>query len=78
MFSFGNDSARNVVIFGVDNTSSCHTDNQKNNFLALSERPTNGVSDSIGAAEYSKYKCLLKFTLHWWWEFANLQIWGEW
>ena len=28
-WSFGNDCARNVVIFGVDNSSSCQTDNQK-------------------------------------------------
>ena len=31
--SFGNDFARNVVIFSVDNISSSHTGNQKNNFL---------------------------------------------
>ena len=28
-----NGFARNVVIFGVDNTSSSHTDNEKNNVL---------------------------------------------
>ena len=28
-WSFGNDFAGNVVIFGVDNSSSSHTDNQK-------------------------------------------------
>ena len=36
-WSFGNDLARNVVIFGVDNSSSSHTDNRKNNFLVLGE-----------------------------------------
>ena len=30
--SFGNDIARNAVIFGVDNSSSSHTANQKKNF----------------------------------------------
>ena len=30
--SFGNDYARNVVIFEVDNSSSSHADNLKNNF----------------------------------------------
>ena len=36
--SFGNDFARNVVIFDVDNSSSSHTDNhKKNNFLVLAE-----------------------------------------
>ena len=50
---FGNDFARNVVIFGVDNSSSSHTDNQKNNFLVLDEGLTDGtgLSDSTGAAE---------------------------
>ena len=38
-FSFDNDSARNVIIFDVDNNSSSHTDNQKNVFLVLG---TNG------------------------------------
>ena len=33
MCSCGNDFARNVIIFGADNTSSSHTGNQKNNFL---------------------------------------------
>ena len=31
-WSFGNEFARNVVISGFDNSSSSHTDNQKNNF----------------------------------------------
>ena len=30
--SFDNDSVRNVIIFGVDNSSSSHADNSKNNF----------------------------------------------
>ena len=43
---FGNYFARNVVIFGVDNSSSSHTDNQKNNFLILIEGLTQGISDA--------------------------------
>ena len=39
-WSFDNGSARNVVIFGVGNSSSSHTDNRKNNFLVLGEDPT--------------------------------------
>ena len=31
-WSFDNDFARNVIIFGVDNSSSSHSDNRKNNF----------------------------------------------
>ena len=52
-WSFGNGFARNVVIFGVDNSSSSHTDNQKNNFLVLREGPTQGINDSTGSAEKS-------------------------
>ena len=39
-WSFDNDFARNVVIFGVDHSSSSHSDNRKNNFLILGEGPT--------------------------------------
>ena len=37
-WSFGNDYARNVIIFGVDNSSSSPADNIKNNFLILGEQ----------------------------------------
>ena len=39
-WSFDNDFARNVIIFAVDNSSSSHSDNRKNNFLILGEGPT--------------------------------------
>ena len=32
-WSFENSTARNVIIFGVDSSSSSHVDNCKNNFL---------------------------------------------
>ena len=50
-WSFGNDYTRNVVIFGVDNSSSSHTDNQKNNFLILSEGDTFGINGRFGTPE---------------------------
>ena len=50
-WSSDNDTARNVVIFGVDNSSSSHIDNPKNNFLALGEEPTRGINGSVGTAE---------------------------
>ena len=31
-WNFGNDSAKNVIIFGTDNSSSTHADKPKNNF----------------------------------------------
>ena len=51
LWSFANDFVRNIVIFGVDNSSSSHTDNQKNNFVVLGEGQTYGTDDSTGAAE---------------------------
>ena len=36
-WNFGNNSARNVVIFGVDNSSSYHSGNHKTDFLVLRE-----------------------------------------
>ena len=38
-WSFGNDFARNVAIFGLDNSSSSHTYNRKSNFCVLGEGP---------------------------------------
>ena len=34
-WNFGNDFPRNVIIFGVDSSSLCYTDNCKNNFFQL-------------------------------------------
>ena len=56
MRSFDNDYARNVVIFGADNSSSFHTANRRNNFLALGERPTESIDDGVGEAEKHLHK----------------------
>ena len=48
---FNNDTARNVIIFGVNNSSSPHIDNSKNNILVLGEEPTENINGSVGAAE---------------------------
>ena len=50
-WSFCNDLARNVIIFGVDNSSSSHSDNRKNNFLILGEGPIYGINGNFGAPE---------------------------
>ena len=42
-----------LQIFGIDNTSSSHTDNQQNNFFVLAEGPADGIYDSNGAVEKS-------------------------
>ena len=52
-WSFNSETARNVMIFGVDNSSSSHADNHKNNFLILGEGPTFEINGSFGSSEKS-------------------------
>ena len=49
--NFSNDYAKDAVIFGVDNSSSCYTDNLKNDFLVLGEGQTYGISGSFDSPE---------------------------
>ena len=56
-WSFDSDTARNVVIVGVDANLQCssfHIDDPKNNFLVLGKGPTEVINGSIGAAEKTK------------------------
>ena len=48
---FGDDFARNIVIFGVNNTASVHNRKCKNNFLMLDEGLTDDINDSVGTAD---------------------------
>ena len=41
---------RNVVIFGVDNTSSMHADNRKKDILVLGQGLTNVLDDTVTTA----------------------------
>ena len=50
-WSYDNDNVRNFIISGVDNSSSSHSDNHKNNFLILGKSPTFGINESFGAPE---------------------------
>ena len=43
--------ARNVVIFGIDNSSPSLSDNCRNNFLILGEGPTSDYNGSFGSPE---------------------------
>ena len=69
-WSFGNDLTRNVATFGVDNSSSHHTDNRKNNFLVLGEGETSVINESFDAPEkkfsinFSKEKTTFCLSLH--------------
>ena len=57
--NFGNDFARNVIIYGADNNSSSHTDNRKNNFLVLGEGDASGINGTFCALE-KKFSILVK------------------
>ena len=59
-WGFGNDCAKNVIICGVDNSSSSHADDLKNSFLVLGEGETFGINGSFGAPE--KKILLVKLT----------------
>ena len=48
---FDNDTARIVIIFGVDNSSPSHADNHKNNFLMLSLGLTFGINGIFSSPE---------------------------
>ena len=50
-WSFNDDFARDVIIFGVDNSSSSHTNNIKNDFSILGEGDTSSINESFGATE---------------------------
>ena len=52
-WSFGNDSAKNDIIFGVDNSSSSHTDNLKN------EGPSFGINGSFGTSKRKTKKQMI-------------------
>ena len=51
IWSFDNDTARNVVIFVVDNSSSPNIDDPKNNFLVFGKGPTESINSIVGTAE---------------------------
>ena len=60
LWSFNDDFPRNVIIFEVNNNSSCHTDkknfkNLKNYFLILDEENTFGINRSFGASDKNRY-----------------------
>ena len=70
LWSLGNGFAKNVVIFGVDDSSSSHADNSKNNFLMLDESPTSDINGRFGSPEkwlsinFSKVNTTLCLSLH--------------
>ena len=63
LWDFGNDSARNAIIFAVDNSSSSNADKRKNNFLTSCEEPTL----QNGSPKKQKTKRKTKFWFQWYW-----------
>ena len=66
-WNFNDHFTRNVIIFGVDNSSSHLTDNLKNDSLILGD--SSGINGSFGAAEkidinFSKAKTKFCLSLH--------------
>ena len=51
VWSFDNDIAKNVIIFGVDNSLLSHANNGKNHCLVLGEGPTFGINGRFGPPE---------------------------
>ena len=49
--SFGNGFTRNIIIFAVDNSLSCDTNNLKNNFLVFGEGSIDNIDGNVGAVE---------------------------
>ena len=47
--SFGNGFGRNVIIFGVDMSSSVHIDNKKKDILIFGKGPTQGLDGTLTA-----------------------------
>ena len=63
---------QNVLIFGVDMSSSAHSDNKKKDILVLRKGPTQGLEHTFTAEQmYSinftltKKEILFKFALQW-------------
>ena len=54
-WSFSNDFARNIVLFNVDDSSSCRADNGKINFLVLGKGPTDNITHNVGTAGEKKH-----------------------
>ena len=46
-FSFGNETGKNVIIFGVDMSSSSKIDNRKKDILILGKGPTQGLEHTL-------------------------------
>ena len=51
--SIGNEVGRNVIIFGIDMSSSLHIDNKEKDILILGKGPTQGLEHTLIAEKLS-------------------------
>ena len=66
-WSFDNDTTINVIRFGVDYSSSSHSEYSKNNFLILSKGRTFGINGSFGdKSEFFSSRPNKMSFLKWW------------
>ena len=83
LWSFGNEFAWNVAIFGVDISSSSHIDNCKNNFSVQAAGHTDYINRRIVAAErwfsinFSKAKTNFCLSLHYNHDKSYLFVYGK-
>ena len=49
IFSIGDEFGKNVIVFGVDMSSSSHIDNKKKDILILGKGPTQGLEHTLTA-----------------------------
>ena len=61
-FSFGNETGKNVIIFGVDMSSSSKIDNRKKYILILGKGPTQGLEHTLSAEKQYSIKFTKKNT----------------
>ena len=59
-FSFGNDFGKNVIIFGVDMSSSTKIDNRKKHILVLGKLSTQGLESTLSAKKCTPLTLLRK------------------
>ena len=68
-FSFGNEIGKNVMIFGVDMSSSAKIDNRKKDILILGKGPTQGLEHTLSVEKlywinFTKKKKKISLSLH--------------
>ena len=73
-WNFGNESAGNVVIFSVDNSSWSNADNWKNDFLVLDEGDTLVLMETFVHKKESLVLTLVKQGQHFVWVCISMVI----